>query len=59
MGSRKRTAKKPTPLESIPKTQSQNKFELLNSIMEEGEGSETQGKKKEQWNAKDNKDAAK
>ena len=48
VGHRRRPTKKPTPPESSNKTQSQNKFELLNTIMEEGEGSEIQEKRKEQ-----------
>ena len=42
MGNRQQSAKKQTHPESTNKPQSQNKFELLNSIMEEGEGSEFQ-----------------
>ena len=48
VGSRKRSARKPSSREDLNKPKIQNKFEILNSINEEGEGSGSLKKKQEE-----------
>ena len=48
VGSRKRSAKKQSSQENLNKPKTQNKFEILNTINEEGEGSGSQKKNQEE-----------